>query len=311
MKNLAVMAIPSRDDYVWNLSSEKVPHLTLLYLGDQPDTMDTRRMEEFIQHVVDTTLYPFGMSVDRRGELGDKNADVLYFSGHNVQFLENFRHFLLTNEEIYQAYHSTDQHQNWTPHLTLGYPEKPARPDKREYPGVHWVSFDRIAFWTGNYEGVEFPLKNQASDIAMSTEEKGERFVRHFGVKGMKWGVVREGAKTLAIGSDDHVKANVVKVKAMVAGVHTLTNKDLNTIIKRMDLEVKFKELKTIKHKQSLLGKGASWAGRVATDILVTSVSSWFKAPWSRGGSSSRPSSGGFNGRVINGSIVPQRSVGS
>lgn len=137
-----------------------------------------------------------------------------------------------------------------------------------------------------------------------------EAVVKHFGVKGMRWGVVREGAKTLALGSDDHVKASVVKAKAKIAGVHTLSNKDLNTIIKRMDLEVKFKELKTIKHNQSLLGKGANWVGRVATDILVTSVASWFKAPWSRGGHASRPS-GGFNGRVINGSIVPQRSIGS
>lgn len=152
-------------------------------------------------------------------------------------------------------------------------------------------------------------LQKQAEDYGFTkfdaTEFDEAVVLEHFGVKGMKWGVKR-AVKAVAP-SDDHVKAAVVRGKAKLVGVHTLTNKDLRTLIQRMDLEVKFKDLKTVQHEQSLLGKGAKWVGRVATDILVNSVSSWFRAPWSRG-SSSR-GSGGSHGRVINGSVVPQRQI--
>lgn len=132
--------------------------------------------------------------------------------------------------------------------------------------------------------------------------------IQHFGVKGMKWGVHK--AAKLVGPSEDHIKAATVRAKAKVIGVHALSNKDLQQIIKRMDLEVKFKDLKTVQHEQSLLGKGAKWVGRVATDILVNTVSSWFKAPWARGGGASHHPSGSHV-RVINGSVVPQRQIGN
>ena len=308
VKAYTIVAIPSRDDYVWKISSEKVPHLTLLYLNAQVDNL--AQVIGFIQHVVNTSLCRFMLDVRDRGVLGAQSADVVFFDKHYIDRLEQFRSHLMTNDDIFKAYNAVDQYPTWTPHLTLGYPETPAKPDDREYPGIHWVDFDRIALWTGDYEGVDFPLKKPGNDMAMNeTTRKGEIFLQHFGVKGMKWGVIRKEASKLVVPSDDHVKAAVVKGKARLAGVHTLTNKDLQTVIKRMDLEVKFKELKTVQHNQSLIGKGTSWAGRVFTDILVTTVSSWLKSPWSRGGTTRTPRSA--SNRVINGSIVPQRSIGS
>lgn len=277
-----VVAIPSQDDYIWNISSEKVPHVTLLYLDSHFE--DPNRVLEIIQHVVNTSLYKFYLDVNRRGVLGDQSADVLFLDGYNLKMLEDFRRYLLTDSDILKAYHSVEQYPEWTPHLTLGYPETPAKPDKRDYPGLHSISFDRIALWTGDYEGVEFPLNRQRDAFEMSMA-KGEEFLEHFGVKGMHWGVrkvqsIRNNSLVKAASaSEDHNKAEAIRLKSKVVGVRTLSNKDLQHIIKRMDLEVKFKELKTVKHNQSLLGKGASWAGRVTTNILVGTAISWLKRP--------------------------------
>lgn len=279
-----VVAIPSENDYVRKISSEKVPHLTLLYLDAHLD--DVGRVEEYIRHVVDTSLNKFWLDVDRRGELGDQNADVLFFGKYGIKRLEEFRRFLLQDPDILRAYNSVEQYPQWTPHLTLGYPETPAKEDKREYPGIRMVDFDRIALWTGDYEGVEFPLKEVGGPESFEMSiAKGEDFLEHFGVKGMHWGVrkvqsIRQHPLVKAISpSEDHNKAEAIRLKAKFVGPRTLSNRELQHVIKRLDLEVKFKDLKTVKHKQSLLGKGASWVGRAANDILVGTAISWLKRP--------------------------------
>lgn len=187
----AIVAIPSKDDPVWKISSEKIPHLTILMLDDTlPNLSHTI---DFIQHVVDTSLCRFGMSVDHRDVLGPKEADVLFFGSYGVKCLEEFRANLLKNSDIFVAYNSTEQFPKWVPHLTLGYPETPAKPDAREYP-ISWVNFDRIALWTSDYEGPEFLLKeNQLSEVGMSSMKElqfqtPEEALAHFGIKGMRWG---------------------------------------------------------------------------------------------------------------------------
>jgi hypothetical protein len=197
--------------------------------------------------------------------------------------LTELRTYLLDNNDIRQAYDSITQFPQFTPHLTMGYPATPAKPDTREYPGLGSVCFDRIALWTKDYEGFEFPLKSIDYNDVAAMSAIGEQFLEHYGVKGMKWGVIRSalggGAKKLVLPSDDHVRTAVVKGKAQIGGVHTLSNKELRDVINRMDLEVKFKELKTVQHNQSLVGKGANYVGRVVTDILVGTAVSWLRRP--------------------------------
>lgn len=308
--SFVVVAIPAQDDYVWRVSSEKVPHLTLLYLNSNLN--DVERVKEYIQHVSDTVLRKFYLNVNRRGVLGDQSADVLFFdNGYwNMQMLEEFRTYLLDDNNIRQAYDTVEQFPKWTPHLTLGYPETPAKPDKRDYPGINSVGFDRIALWTENYSGTEFPLKTYDDEIARMSD-LGEKFLSHYGVKGMKWGVIRShltsGGKKLIAPSDDHLKSITVQARAKIGGVRTLSNKDLRDVINRLDLEVKFKDLKQVKHNQSLIGKGALWAGRVFTDVLVGTAVSWFRRP---GFSTPKYRSSKPRGfKVIDGEVVPQRSI--
>jgi hypothetical protein len=144
------------------------------------------------------------LDVDHRGELGEDKADVLFFSQWSIDQIKQFRSYLLQNDEISKAYNSVEQFEGWTPHLTLGYPGSPAKKDQRDYPGTSWVSFDRIALWTGDFTGPEFPLKTHNWDMEVSMgnlEPSGvgrietDKILAHHGVKGQKWGVRRAAKK--------------------------------------------------------------------------------------------------------------------
>lgn len=200
--SLVIVAIPKEDDYVNKISSEKVPHMTLLFLGeDVSQVKNFAKIMDFAKHAADTSLKRFSLEVDRREILGPDEADTLIFSkarwsGFNE--INNYRSYLLKDDNIRIAYESATQFPEWIPHITLGYPETPANPDNRDYPGIRYVEFDKIAVWFGDYEGVEFPLRSYdwEIDMAMSTSEIVERVLSHHGVMGMKWG--RQGASRTA-----------------------------------------------------------------------------------------------------------------
>ena len=190
---IAIVAIPEKDDPVWKVSSEKIPHLTLLYM-DGPLRNEEQTLQ-FVQHVAVTSFRKFGLSVDRRDTLGPEDADVLFFENYFTKDLISARSHLLTNTSIAEAYRRAEQYPKWTPHLTLGYPATPAKPNPNDY-GIHWVNFDRIAVWFGDYEGPEFRLKSE-ENMALDTyhadlDNLSDDFLAHFGVRGMKWGVRRK-----------------------------------------------------------------------------------------------------------------------
>jgi hypothetical protein len=195
MPSITIVALPSDDEIVWDLSSEKKPHMTLLYLNG-PLGIDEEEIIQFVQFAANTSLCRFGLSVDHRGTLGPKDADVLFFSTEfGVDKLREFRAMLLKNNEIAKNYVSSDdQFPGWIPHLTMGYPEAPAKevdPDHRY--GLSWINFDRIAVWTDDFDGPEFLLKSHdmAVDSLNWSEDHGV-YIMHSGVKGMRWGVRRD-----------------------------------------------------------------------------------------------------------------------
>ena len=244
----AVVAIPSQDDYVWNLSSEKIPHMTICAFEDPGWSA------EQLSHVLDYTehaaslLNRFGMSVDHRGELGEKKADVLFFDTSWKYKIETFRSNILADPLINAAVHGDDnQFDKWVMHLTMGYPESPAKKDTRDYPGTSWVNFDRIAFWTGEYSGPTFRLGSEDRGIAevayMSDHDYAADVLEHYGVKGMKWGVRRKSRETLP-SSPDRQRTALIKssVKSTKSTGH-LSNAALKEAIERMRLEQEFSRL--------------------------------------------------------------------
>lgn len=247
MSSLVVVAIPEEDDPVWKVSSEKVPHLTLLYLGDSNTVFDVDNMAQFLEHAASTSLTRFNLDVDRRGDLGEDQADVIFFTeGWDGKTIKQFRHYLLQNQAIKTAYDATTQFEDWTPHLTLGYPESPANPlpdDRRLYS----VRFDRIALWMGDYEGPEFTLKTNSPEVSMS--DTVDDILAHYGTKGMKWGVRKAdkffGTKTIPAKpkSSDAKKADQALAKAKSKGTKALSNDELKLLNERLRLEQQFSQM--------------------------------------------------------------------
>jgi len=273
MRGVAIVAIPAQDDYVWKISSEKVPHLTLLMLGESME--DTADIEEYIDHVVDTSLCRFGLSVERRDTLGEEEADVLFFHKYNVKKLEEVRAYLLKNPTIRTAYDSIEQFPKWIPHLTLGYPESPAHEDTRDYPGIHWVNFDTVALWVDDFEGPEWRLddgygwdEDQAYMSAL-----GEKAIEHYGIRGMRWGVRRSerqlarAAKASKGASQDYNTASAAALKAKKGGVKALSNAELKTLVDRMNLEQQYARVVPPSRGARITRAGGKFAGEVLVGV--------------------------------------------
>lgn len=168
----AIVAVPEESDRVHKRSSEKVPHITLLYFGEQDDPEAARHIAQQLQHTINTSLTSFGLEVDRRGTLGPKNADVLFFEKNKqCKKIEEFRNLLLQDAVIRGLYDSTEQYPEWTPHLTLGYPETPAIKPKEDWDDdtPRYVHFDKIEFWVEDYDGPSFDLSYEpgfSKDVA-------------------------------------------------------------------------------------------------------------------------------------------------
>lgn len=306
---LVVVAIPSENDYVWKVSSEKVPHMTLLYLGAPGYTpAQLTHITDYIGHA-SSLLYRFGMDVDHRGLLGDQDADVLFFNKtYDYRKLIDFRGHLLQDNDISRAYNSVSQYPDWTPHLTMGFPATPAKEDTRDYPGFNWVNFDRIALWTSDSEGPTFQLKERTwlEDFGMGQSQLDgtqavENILKHYGKKGMKWGVRKDNpmvpAGTVRVSvtdkgklkpsggkgfnpAEEAVKKVALQQVAKKSGLHTLTNEQLQAAVNRMNLEQQFVRLsptsKRTKAKkfiaETLLGIGKQQATRVGNDVAAKQV---------------------------------------
>ena len=263
MSNLVIVAIPEKDDLVWEVSTEQVPHLTLLYLGE-PEGAAVFEILKFLDHAATTVLHRFNLEVDRRDTLGEDQADVVFFDGSwDLPDLKRFRAQLLQNDNIKKAYLSAEQFPDWVPHLTLGYPDRPAKKvDGRDR--IYSVHFDRVALWIDDYEGPTFPLKRYEypEAMAMSAQEGKtavEEILSHYGVKGMKWGKRKakeytptdvtttptpKGGVKVSGGKNqpthpDAVAAKVALQKGKKSGLGSLSNKEMQALAQRLELERK------------------------------------------------------------------------
>lgn len=288
MSNLVIVAIPAEDDLVWKVSTEKVPHMTICFLGESSNVSNLDVIAQFLIHAAGLELTRFGLDVDRRGELGPDKADVLFFDDRwELPQLRKFRHNLLQENNIRKAYDSVEQPDVWLPHLTLGYPERPAKDSAVDYP-IRYVMFDRVALWDQDYAGLEILLKKDNYDlaeVAMSTAEVGADFIEHFGVKGMRWGVrkdqeaasrdillktghtrVRGKTKVKSKGgshhdvADDAINFHVMNQKLKRSGTNALSNEELQKMATRMNLE---QQVHTLRKKRP------KTPGQKATEALL------------------------------------------
>lgn len=267
-----IVAIPSRTDNVWQMSSEKIPHLTILALDRKEALATSDRISEYLEHVANTSLHRFTLFVENRDTLGDNEADVLLFSkNYSIRQLVQARSYLLQNADISKAYNSMPQFPSWLPHLTMGYPKSPAKSDRKHHIENSWVEFDRIALWTGDYEGPEFKLKSNEREVSMS--DSVNDFLSHYGVKGMKWGVRGSNSSASSVpASDDSRRATEVLAKAKVGGTKSLSNKDLQDLNTRMNLEQQYARLAPadprVKNGKTVI-EGLRLSGRTMNEVMA------------------------------------------
>lgn len=79
--------------------------------------------------------------------------------------------------------------------------------------------------------------------------------LEHFGIKGMHWGVRRNRQQIDS--SDDHANAAAVKQKVKKGGTKTLSNKELQDLVTRMNLEQQFDRLHSAEPTRLSKGKKA------------------------------------------------------
>lgn len=289
MSAIVIVAIPEEDDPVWKVSSEKIPHMTLLYMEGPLENEENTI--QFVEHVVKTSMCRFGMSVDRRGTLGPDDADVLFFDKtYGGKELIASRGFFLTNKDILTAYRKAEQYPVWTPHLTLGYPETPAHPNPNNY-AIHWVNFDRVAIWTEDYAGPEFVLpKNSDMELdvpgSWSEGDFGE-YLEHFGVKGMRWGV-RHDPNTHTVAVSEHhpgykvgdtffdvtgKQSTIVSVKKASPEKHAEVKSRVGLSSGEKVLEIKTKKSDPISNRQ----KVKEWWNRIPPRTTRSVIKATFK----------------------------------
>jgi hypothetical protein len=137
-----IVALPAADDPIHQASSEQPAHMTLVYLGKYDALDDTDALAAAVAGVaVDEGTQPATLPVAKRGTLGDDDADVLFLDPGSMTAI---RDALLADPVIRAAYDSAEQFPQWTPHLTLGYPESPATGEPSDT-----IRFDRLALWLG------------------------------------------------------------------------------------------------------------------------------------------------------------------
>lgn len=137
----SIMLIPAEADPVVAASSEPA-HVTFVWLG-KDGLEDFEAVEQAVRLYAQDLDGPLVVPTSSRGTLGDDEADVVFLEP--TDSLIAMRDGLMVNEPIRAAYDAAEQFPEWTPHVTLGYPEAPAL---AEYDGTE-VTFDRIGLWVG------------------------------------------------------------------------------------------------------------------------------------------------------------------
>lgn len=112
---------------------------------------------------------------------------------------------------------------------------------------------------------------SQNGSVRQSMDDEIGTFLEHHGIKGMKWGVRRNGGHPGTVSahvptgsSQDHQVAALIKAKAKAnGGVHALSNEELRTAAERLNLEANYHRLNP---QTGGLEKGRSFVKTVTSD---------------------------------------------
>lgn len=164
---VGVFLIPDEEDSIHAISSEDKAHVTVCWLGmDDEQQVDVTELRAAVERVADS-LGPVVAEVRERGTLGDDEADVLFLEGEALMAV---REALMAESAIATQVNAVEQYPEWTPHLTLGYPDAPAKDGTLPTD----IALDRLALWVGD-DGDEFALTGADMDDETAPEVEVEQ----------------------------------------------------------------------------------------------------------------------------------------
>lgn len=145
----------------------------------------------------------------------------------------------------------------------------------------HDVSSDPVEFKvTLNKDERGHILSFEMLEEMAHTDELVADFLEHFGIKGMKWGVRRRDPSIPA--SEDHQRLATVKQKSKAGGTKSLSNKEIQDYLARLNLERQFNQTKPSGMagkfiSDLLLGVGKQQITKVASDAAGKQVGGLLK----------------------------------
>lgn len=160
-----VVMLPADSDPVTAATSEDMAHMTTIWMGDTKDFTDYDEPQYMADEVAAYAAGldgPIVVPVKERGMLGKEDADVVFLEP--TESLLAARDGLLESSPwVKRAHDSVEQYPEWTPHVTLGYPEGVENgPAVGEYDGTE-ITFDRLGLWLGG-DYTEYPMGGVVSD---------------------------------------------------------------------------------------------------------------------------------------------------
>jgi len=240
-----IVALPPALDPV-RLVGDEEKHATILYFGDTaslPADAKTTILESLA--TVANLFMPFAEETIGVERLGSDVPPALVAKLSN-RCLGKIRDTFQVNPSIVSYMSNGTQYPQYTPHVTLGYPDFQAEVGLKELTKtLYEIRFDRLALWWDD-ERIEFPLGAQDRGMMRALSQdamaKVGDFLEHHGIKGMKWGVRRKdpsgsGSSGSSDKSSDDKSTKKAMDKMAVGSVVPMKQSDGTTklLIKKKD----------------------------------------------------------------------------
>jgi 2'-5' RNA ligase len=181
----AIMAIPAPLEPI-RLVGDEDKHATLLFFGETSTLPDGAK--DVLTESVGTAasmLSPFGEEVVDIARLGSDDPPALV-AMLSDQCLSQIRNLFMMNPAV-KGYldNNPDQFPNFTPHVTLGFPDFAEEAILRGLTRqLRFVRFDRLSVWW-NDERIDYPLNNGVNN-SMAMSDQVENALAHMSAKVVK-----------------------------------------------------------------------------------------------------------------------------